>query len=99
MGRKFREQVIDLDLGKADVVEAAPEQAHRAVMEGRTVQSSASFELMADGRESQRCAFRQFFLPEKWLLRSGCWQCAFFVTELSRPLRGRDNRALKIHEL
>ena len=47
MGRNFREQVIDLDLGKADVVEAAPEQAHRAVMEGRTVQSSASFELMA----------------------------------------------------
>src|SRR6266571_2902214 len=47
MGRNFREQVIDLDLGKADVVEAAPEQAHRAVMEGRAVQSSASFELMA----------------------------------------------------
>ena len=47
MGRNFREQMIELDLSKADVVEIAPEQAHRAVMEGRTVQSSASFELMA----------------------------------------------------
>src|SRR6059058_3329282 len=47
MGRNFREQIIELDLGKADVVEAAPEQAHHAVMEGRTVQSSAPFELMA----------------------------------------------------
>jgi peptide/nickel transport system substrate-binding protein len=46
MGRNFREQVIELDLGKADVVEAAPEQAHRAVMERRAVQSSAPFELM-----------------------------------------------------
>src|SRR5437016_12882282 len=47
MGRNFREKLIELDLSKADVVEIAPEQAHRAVMEGRTVQSSASFELMA----------------------------------------------------
>src|SRR5438876_7740433 len=58
----------------------------------------ANFDL-ADGRESQRCAFRQFLLPEKWLFWGGCWQCAFFVTELSRPLRGRDDRALGIHEL
>src|SRR5437870_11837608 len=37
----------ELDLGKADVVEVAPEQAHRAATEGRAVQSSAPFELMA----------------------------------------------------
>ena len=47
MGRNFREQMIELDLGKAEVVEIAPEQAHRAVMEGRTTQSSTPFELMA----------------------------------------------------
>ena len=48
MGRNFREQMIELDLGKADVVEVAPEQAHRAATEGRrAVQSSAPFELMA----------------------------------------------------
>jgi peptide/nickel transport system substrate-binding protein len=47
MGRNFREQVIELDLDKADVIEAAPEQSHRAAMEGRAVQSSAPFELMA----------------------------------------------------
>src|SRR5207237_10557416 len=46
-GRNYREQMIERDLGKADVVEAAPEQAHHAVMEGRAVQSSAPFELMA----------------------------------------------------
>jgi len=47
MGRNFREQMIELDLGKADVIEVAPEQAHRAAMEGRAVRSSAPFELMA----------------------------------------------------
>lgn len=47
MGRNFREQMIELDLGKADVIEIAPEQAHRAAMEGRTTQSSTPFELMA----------------------------------------------------
>src|SRR5438034_6796955 len=47
MGRNFREQMIELDLGKADVVEAAPEQARHSVMAGRAVQSSAPFELIA----------------------------------------------------
>jgi peptide/nickel transport system substrate-binding protein len=47
MGRNFREQMIEMDLGKADIIEIAPEQAHRAAMEGRTVRSSAPFELMA----------------------------------------------------
>jgi len=47
MGRNSREQLIELDLGIADVIEIAPEQAHRAAMEGRAARSSAPFELMA----------------------------------------------------
>jgi hypothetical protein len=46
MGKSFREQMILLDLGKADVVEVAPEQARRAA-EGRRVQTSAPTECMA----------------------------------------------------
>ena len=46
MGRSFREQMIALDLGKADIVEAAPDQARRAVVEGRHVESSAPAEWM-----------------------------------------------------
>jgi peptide/nickel transport system substrate-binding protein len=47
MGRSLREQMISLDLSKVDVVEIAPEQAHRAAAEARHVESSASVELMA----------------------------------------------------
>jgi ABC-type transport system substrate-binding protein len=47
MGRSFREQIILLDLGKADAVEIAPEQARHAAMDGRRVDSSAAAELMA----------------------------------------------------
>jgi peptide/nickel transport system substrate-binding protein len=47
MGKSFREQVIALDLGRADIVEVAPEQIRHAVSEGRRVQSSAPAEWMA----------------------------------------------------
>jgi ABC-type transport system substrate-binding protein len=47
MGRSLREQMISLDLGKTDLIEIAPEQAHRAAAEGRRVASSAPVELMA----------------------------------------------------
>jgi len=47
LGRNLREQKLALDLGRADVVEVAPEQAARAATEGRQVQRSAPFELMA----------------------------------------------------
>ena len=47
MGKSFREQIILLDLGKADAVEIAPEQAKHAAMDGRRVDSSATAELMA----------------------------------------------------
>ncbi|HEV2717627.1 MAG TPA: ABC transporter substrate-binding protein [Terriglobales bacterium] len=49
MDRNSREQLIELDLGKADVIEIAPEQAHRMAMEGRAARSSAPFELIALG--------------------------------------------------
>lgn len=47
MGQSFREQMIALDLGLADVIEVAPDQARRATLEGRRIESSAPAELMA----------------------------------------------------
>jgi peptide/nickel transport system substrate-binding protein len=47
MGKSFREQLIALDLGNADVVEVAPDLARHAVLEGRRVKSSAPAEWMA----------------------------------------------------
>jgi len=47
MGRNFREQLVELEWGKADLVEVAPEQGHRAAMEGRRVSSSQPMELVA----------------------------------------------------
>ncbi len=46
-GRSVRDQLIALDLGKADVAEVAVEQSHRAATEGRRVVSSSPVELMA----------------------------------------------------
>jgi peptide/nickel transport system substrate-binding protein len=46
-GKNYREQMVLLDLNKADVVEVAPEGIHRAQAEGRTVMSSQPQELMA----------------------------------------------------
>lgn len=43
----YREQMVLLDLGKADVVEVAPDNLRRAQAEGRTVLSSQPSELMA----------------------------------------------------
>ena len=45
--RPMPEQMIDLQLGKADAVEIAPEQTMRAQQEGRRVTSSARVELLA----------------------------------------------------
>ena len=47
MGKSFREQMIALDLGKADMVEVAPDQARHAVLDGRRVENSAPAEWMA----------------------------------------------------
>jgi peptide/nickel transport system substrate-binding protein len=46
MGKSFRDQMIALELGKADVVEVAPEQARRAARDGRRIESSAPAEWM-----------------------------------------------------
>ncbi len=46
-GKNYREQMVLLDLNKADVVEVAPESIHRAQADGRTVMSSQPQELMA----------------------------------------------------
>jgi peptide/nickel transport system substrate-binding protein len=47
MGQASRDQLLAMDLGKADIAEVAAEQAHRASTEGRRVVTSAPVELMA----------------------------------------------------
>jgi len=47
LGRATRDQLIALDLGKADIAEVAVEQSRRAATEGRRVASSAPIELLA----------------------------------------------------
>jgi len=47
MGRGFREQITALQLGKADLVEVAPEQTHRVSLDGRRLVSSNPIELWA----------------------------------------------------
>jgi ABC-type transport system substrate-binding protein len=46
MGRSFRDQMIALESGKADLVEIAPEQAHRTSLGGRQLSSSSPVELL-----------------------------------------------------
>jgi peptide/nickel transport system substrate-binding protein len=47
MGRNFRDSLIALELGKADLIEVAPEQSHRVSSDGRRVTNSAAMELVA----------------------------------------------------
>lgn len=47
MGKSFREQMTALELGKADLVEVAPEQTHRLAAQGRRLASSSPMELLA----------------------------------------------------
>ena len=47
LGKSFHDQLIALDLGLADIVEVAPDQARHAVLEGRRIESSAPAEGMA----------------------------------------------------
>ncbi|MGA8437438.1 MAG: ABC transporter substrate-binding protein [Candidatus Sulfotelmatobacter sp.] len=47
MGRNFHEQLNEMELGRADLVEVAPEQGHRVAMEGGRVSSSQPLELVA----------------------------------------------------
>ncbi|HKW27548.1 MAG TPA: ABC transporter substrate-binding protein [Terriglobales bacterium] len=47
LGQNWRQQMVALELGKAEVVEAAPEQARRLTSAGRTITESAPNELVA----------------------------------------------------
>lgn len=47
MGKSVRDQLTALELGRADLMEVAPEQAHRIAQEGRGFTSSAPIELIA----------------------------------------------------
>jgi peptide/nickel transport system substrate-binding protein len=47
MAQGFHEQAILFDLGKADLIEVSPEQAHRAFGEGRRTERSEPSELIA----------------------------------------------------
>ena len=47
LGRSVREQMIAFDLGKAHIIEVAPEIAHSAAAQGRRIESSYPIELVA----------------------------------------------------
>ncbi|HET6177991.1 MAG TPA: ABC transporter substrate-binding protein [Candidatus Sulfotelmatobacter sp.] len=47
MGKSSRDQLIALEMGKADLVEVASEQSHRVAAEGRLLATSAPIELLA----------------------------------------------------
>jgi hypothetical protein len=47
MGRNFHDQLVELDLGRADLIEVAPETGHRFATEGRRVSASQPMELVA----------------------------------------------------
>jgi ABC-type transport system substrate-binding protein len=47
MGRSYRDQMMALELGKADLVEVAPEQVHRVSPEANRPASSSPLELLA----------------------------------------------------
>jgi len=47
MGINFHEQLVELETGKADLVEVAPEQGHRVTMEGGRISGSQPMELVA----------------------------------------------------
>ncbi len=47
MGKSPRDQLIDLELGKADLVEVAAEQSHRVAAGGHPLTSSAPIEMLA----------------------------------------------------
>ncbi len=47
MGRSFPDQMTALEMGKADLVEVAPEQARRVSQDGRRLASSSPVELLA----------------------------------------------------
>lgn len=47
MGKSFHDQMTALELGRADLVEVAPEQTHRVSQERRHLASSAPIELLA----------------------------------------------------
>ena len=64
LGRNLRDQMIALEVGKADVIEVAPEQAHRVTMESRRVDLSSPGEFMAlvfarDPQSSDEARLRQ----------------------------------------
>jgi MarR-like DNA-binding transcriptional regulator SgrR of sgrS sRNA len=47
VNRAYRDQLIELELGKADLVEVPPEQTHRVSQQGRSVANSSPMELIA----------------------------------------------------
>jgi peptide/nickel transport system substrate-binding protein len=47
LGKRFRDQMTALEVGKADLVEVAPEQTHRISQQGRRLASSAPVEFLA----------------------------------------------------
>lgn len=63
LGKSFRDQMTALQMGKADLVEKAPEQAHRVSQQGQRLATSLPIELLA------LVFVRDVSSPEESLLR------------------------------
>ncbi len=93
MGKSFHDQMIALDLGKANVIEIAPDQLHRSSAENNRIEPSDPMELMAlvftrdrqstdDGRIREALALsidRESL--NKVVLQSGGEPCAALLPE------------------
>jgi len=73
MGRSFRDQMTALELGREDLVEIAPEQAHRVSLDGRRLANSAPMELLAllFTRDAQRAEEKSLREALAWSVERG----------------------------
>ena len=90
MGKSYRDQMTAMELGKADLVEVAPEQTHRVSLEGRRLANSQPVELLA------LIFAREARTPEEKLLRAALAHCVERASIRSVLLQGAGQPAASI---
>jgi peptide/nickel transport system substrate-binding protein len=90
LGKSFRDQALSLQLGRAELVDVAPEQSHRAPADEKQVANSSPVELVAlvFGRDAQS--------PEEKSLREALALCVERASMRSVLLRGAGEPAASI---
>ena len=73
MGRSYRDQMTALEAGRADLIEVAPEQTHRVVLDGRELETSQAMELDAIvfSRDAQTAEERSLRDALSWSIDRG----------------------------